>query len=136
MVVIATHVIKRHNASINDIHRFSRISAKREQVEVLCVTRPLRWTSGSAWGWLRQTSFWSGFFLTIMRAGVSYYLLYHVKNVYFLATKSSQVQALLGFRFEAVQLNSCIINVIMALERVPIFQCGRLTRNMTLGIDI
>ena len=57
MVVIATaHVIKRHNASVNDIHRFSRISAKREQVEVLCVTRPLRWSSGSAWGWLRQTN--------------------------------------------------------------------------------
>ena len=55
MVVIATHVIKRHNASVNDIHLFSRISAKWEQVEVLCVIRPLRWRSGSAWGWLRQT---------------------------------------------------------------------------------
>ena len=42
MVVIATHVIKRHNASVNDIHRFSRISAKREQVEVQRIYAPFR----------------------------------------------------------------------------------------------
>ena len=32
--------VKCHNASVNDIHHFSWISAKWKQVEVLCVTRP------------------------------------------------------------------------------------------------
>ena len=49
--------------SLNVITRqlmiFIVLAAKREQVEVLCVTRPLRWSSGSAWGWLRQTTGYS-----------------------------------------------------------------------------
>ena len=57
---------------------------------------------------------------------IHYTIIINVKNVHFLATKSSQVQA------AATQQSSCINNTIMASGAVPIFQCGRLTRNMNI----
>ena len=57
---------------------------------------------------------------------IHYTIIINVKNVHFLATKSSQVQA------AATQQSSSINNTIMASGAVPIFQCGRLTRNMNI----
>ena len=49
---------------------------------------------------------------------IHYTIIINVKNVHFSSHKA--------------QLNSCIINTIMASGAVPIFQCGRLTRNMNI----